>query len=228
MHVIRKDGNEITLSEEKIVLELFKGRTYPTPYTHKELIAFNNVDGTLELSVKVNNADEDVSTKYILTFFDNQCEGVYREIYMDCVTADSTRWRVLRKFCDYRLEEIEEELTAILGTDYKTHAIIVSYNDLDVYVRRWKCASRAAALTGKDHLYADASWFDADEELHSQLEMLWMFAVVKFGTFSGSPKSGRIDDLDKFELWCDEITQTYSYDIGSIEYINKQEEKEND
>ena len=34
MFLKRKDGNEITLSEEKIVLELFKGRTYPTPYTH--------------------------------------------------------------------------------------------------------------------------------------------------------------------------------------------------
>lgn len=218
MHVVRKDGNEITLSEQKIVLELFSCRLHPSPYTHEELMAFNNVDGTLELSVKVNNADEDVSTEYILTFFDNQCEGVYREIYMDCVTADFTRWRVLRKFCDYRLEEIEGELTAILGTDYKTHAIIVSCNDLDVYVRRWKCASRAAALTGKDHLYADASWFDADEELHSQLNMLWMFAVVKFGTFSGSPKSGRIYELDKFELWCDEITHTYRIRKSTIEF----------
>lgn len=218
MHVIRKDGNEITLSEEQIVLELFKGRKCPIPYTHEEL---NNIDGTLELSVKVNNADEDVSTKYILTFFDNQCEGVYREVYMDCDTADSTRWRVLRKFCDYRLEEIEEELIAILGTDYtdyKTHAIIVSYNDLDVYVRRWKCASRAAALTGKDHLYADALWFDADEELHSQLNMLWMFAAVKFGTFSGSPKSWRIDELDKFELWCDEITYLCRIRKSEIEF----------
>lgn len=220
MHVVRTDGNEITLSEEKIVLELFKGRKYPTPYTHEELIAFNNVDGTLELSVKVNNADEDVSTKYILTFFDKQDECLYREAYeyYEYYTTDRTRWGALRKLCDHRLKEIEEELTVILGTDYKTHAIIVSYNDLDKYVRRWKCASHAAASTGKNYLYADALWFDADEKHHFQLEVLWTIAVGKFGAFIRSPESGWIDAFYRFELWCDEITHSSRINKFTIEF----------
>lgn len=197
MRVIRKDGNRITLSEEKIVLELFERQKYPAPYTHEELMAFNNSDGTLALSVEVNNADEDVSTKYILTFFDKKDECFYRESYEYYVdyTTDRARWGAIRELCDHRLEEIEVELTAILGTDYETHTAIVWHYDLSEYVQQWKHASHAVALDGKNYLYGDDALCGVDKEHYSQLEMLWMIVVGKFGGYGKSPKSGWIDDF---------------------------------
>lgn len=219
MYVIRKDGNEITLSEEKIVLELlFERQKYPAPYTHEELIALNKLNGTLALSVEVNNADKDMSTKYILIFFDKQDERLYREsyeYYMDYV-LDRTRWAALRELCDYRLREIKSELDTILGTDCDVYAAIVWHYDLSDYVQRWKRAS--TALDDKDCLYTKDAFRDVDKEHHPQLEMLWMIAVEKFGGFSGSPKFGWIDDLDRFELWCDEIAHTYRIHKSTIEF----------
>ncbi len=218
MRVIRKDGNRIMLSEEKIVLELIC-RTYrPAPYTHEELMAINNLDGTLTLSVEVNHADEDMSTKYILTFFDKKDECFYRESYEYYVdyTTDRTRWNAIRELCYHRLGEIEVELNSILGTDCDVLDVAVWHSDLSEYVQRWKRTSHA--LDDKDCLYAKDAFRDVDKEHHPQLEMLWMIAVEKFGDFSGSPKFGWIDDLDKFELWCDEITHTYRIRKSTIEF----------
>ena len=217
MHVIRKDGNRITLSEEKIVLELI-GRSHPTPYTHEELMAINNLNGTLALSVEVNHADEDMSTKYVLTFFDKKDECFYHESYEYYVdyTTDRARWRTIRELCSHRLGEIEVELNSILGTDCDVLDVVVWHSDLSEYVQRWKRTSHA--LDAKNCLYAKDAFRDVDKEHRPQLEMLWMIAVEQFGDFSGSPKFGWIDDLDKFELWRDEITHIYRIHKSTIEF----------
>lgn len=218
MHVIRKDGNEITLSEEKIVLELICRTYHSVPYTHEELIVINNVDGTSELSVEVNRADEDMSTKYDLTFFDKKDECFYRKSYeyYAYYTTDRTRWGAIRELCCHRLREIEVELDSILGTDCDVLDVVTWHSDLSDYVQRWKHAS--TTLDDKDCLYAKDAFRDVDKEHHPQLEMLWMIAVKKFGDFIGSPKFGWIDDLDKFELWCDEITHTHRICKSEIEF----------
>lgn len=218
MRVIRKDGNRIMLSEEKIVLELICRTFRPAPYTHEELMAINNLDGTLALSVEVNHADEDVGTKYLLTFFDKKDECFYRESYEHYkdYTTDRTRWNALRMLCDDRVREIDVEHNSILGTDCDVLDVAVWHSDLSEYVQRWKRTSHA--LDDKDCLYAKDAFRDVDKEHYPQLEMLWMIAVEKFGDFSGSPKFGWIDDLDKFELWCDEITHTYRIHKSTIEF----------
>lgn len=215
MRVIRKDGNRIMLSEEKIVLKLICRTYHPTPYTHEELMAINNLDGTLALSVEVNHADEDVGTKYLLIFFDKLDEQLCRKCY-EIYERDRTRWNALRMLCDARLIEIGVELNSILGTDCDVLDVAVWHSDLSEYVQRWKRTSHS--LDDKDCLYAKDAFRDVDKEHHPQLEMLWMIAVEKFGDFSGSPKFGWIDDLDKFELWCDEITHTYRIHKSGIEF----------
>ena len=233
MHMVRKDGNVISLSEEKLVLKLFQRQEYPTPYTHEELIEINNLDGTLSLSVEVNNADEDVSTEYILTFFDKKDERFYRESYEYYVdyTTDRARWRVIRDLCYHRLRQIESEIDKRLGGDQSALDSVTWYNGLAEHVLRWK--QEALPISGLEgrHFRVGSTTYGVEEpddrELY-QLQVLWMIAVDKFGDCGTSPRTGWIENIPLFVLWCDEITQTYSYDIGSIEYINKQEEKKND
>lgn len=56
--------------------------------------------------------------------------------------------------------------------------------------------------------------FSVDLNDMSQLEVLWMVAVCKFGNYGTSPRSGWIENLELFREWCDAITQTredYTY-----------------
>lgn len=41
-----------------------------------------------------------------------------------------------------------------------------------------------------------------------QLEMLWMIAVLLFGDYGTSPRSGWIEDVESFRKFCHRITQT--------------------
>lgn len=232
MFLKRKDGSDMTLSEQRMIIEEFSSRISPVPYTEKDLMSFNP-DGSLTLGFHRVNITSDDDTEYEVTFFTSTPERLVRGDYIGAMGDDKAdkRWEILIQFCENREEDLKSAINNRLGGDQSALDSVTWYNDLAEHVLRWKQEALAISESGYKNFSVDFTTYGAeaptDRELY-QLQVLWMIAVDKFGNYGTSPRTGWIENISLFVLWCDEITQTYSYDISSIEYINKQEEKEND
>lgn len=232
MFLKRKDGSDMTLSEQEMIIEEFSSLISPVPYTEKDLVSFNP-DGSLTLGFHRVNPTSDDDTEYEVTFFTNTLEQQDRGDYIGATGDDKAdkRWEILRQFCENREEALKSTINNRLGGDQSALDSVTWYNGLAEYVLRWKQDALAISESGYKFFSVDSTTYSAEERdarIFYQLQVLWMIAVDKFGDYGTSPRTGWIENISLFVLWCDEITQTYSYDIGSIEYINKQEEKEND
>lgn len=232
MFLKRKDGSDMTLSEQGMIIEEFSSLISPVPYTEKDLVSFNP-DGSLTLGFHRVNPTSDDDTEYEVTFFTNTLEQLDRGDYIGATGDDKVdkRWNILRQFCENREAALKSTINNRLGGDQSALDSVTWYNGLAEYVLRWKQEALAISEKGDKFFRVDSTTYGAEERdarIFYQLQVLWMIAVDKFGDYGTSPRTGWIENISLFVLWCDEITQTYSYDIGSIEYINKQEEKEND
>ena len=58
---------------------------------------------------------------------------------------------------------------------------------------------------------------DEDTDAYYQLQVLWMIAVELFGDCGTSPRYGWIEDIDGFNKWVLDITQTYRESKGNEE-----------
>lgn len=230
MFLKRKDDRDMTLSEQRAIIEKFSSRISPVPYTNEDLMSFNP-DGSLTLGFRYVNRTSDV--EYEVVFFTDTTERLERGDYIDAMgdgKADK-RWEILIQFCENREVSLKSEIDKQLGGDQSALDSVTWYNGLAEYVVKWKQEALAISENGDKYFRVDPMLYDAGKRharIFYQLQVLWMIAVDKFGNYGTSPRTGWIENISLFVLWCDEITQTYSYDIGSIEYINKQEEKEND
>lgn len=232
MFLKRKDGSDMTLSEQRTIIEEFSSRISPVPYTEKDLVSFNP-DGSLTLGFHRVNTTSDDDTEYEVTFFTNTLERLDRGDYIGATGDDKVdkRWEILLQFCENREEALKSAINNRLGGDQSALDSVTWYNSLAEYVLRWKQDALAISESEYKFFSVDSTTYGAeepDDRVFYQLQVLWMIAVDKFGNYGTSPRVGWIENISLFVLWCDEITQTYSSDIGSIEYINKQEEKEND
>lgn len=227
MFLKRKDGSDMTLSEQRMIIEEFSSLISPVPYTEKDLMSFNP-DGSLTLGFR--RADPTGDTEYEVTFFTNTLERLDRGDYIGATGDDKVdkRWEILRQFCENREEALKSTINNRLGGDQSALDSVTWYNSLAEYVLRWKQDALAISENRDKFFRVDSTTYSAeepDDRVFYQLQVLWMIAVDKFGDYGTSPRTGWIENIPLFVLWCDEITQTYKYDIGSIEYINKQEEK---
>ena len=232
MFLKRKDGSDMTLSEQRMIIEEFSSQISPVPYTEKDLVSFNP-DGSLTLGFHRVDTTSDDDTEYEVTFFTNTPERLDRGDYIGAMGDDKAdkRWKILRQFCENREDSLKSEINKRLGGDQDALDSVTWYNGLAEYVVKWKQDALAISESEYKFFSVDSTTYGAeepDDRVFYQLQVLWMIAVDKFGEYGTSPRTGWIENIPLFVLWCDEITQTYKYDIGSIEYINKQEEKKND
>lgn len=235
MFLKRKDGSDMTLSEQRMIIEEFSSLISPVPYTNEDLMSFNP-DGSLTLGF--HRVDPTGDTEYEVTFFIDTTERLERGDYIDAMGDDKVnkRWEILIKLCENREDSLKSEINKRLGGDQDALDSVTWYNGLAEYVVKWK--QEALVTTEAEYKLSEYEFFNVDtttygaeepdDRVFYQLQVLWMIAVDKFGDYGTSPRTGWIENIPLFVLWCDEITQTYKYDIGSIEYINKQEEKKND
>lgn len=190
-----------------------------------------NPDGSLTLGFYRTNKIGDGDIEYEVTFFTNTSERLVRGDYIDAIDKVDKRWEILIQFCENREEDLKLTINNRLGGDQSALDSVTWYNGLAKYVLQWKQDTLAVSESEYKNFSVDCTTYGAEEpndrEFY-QLQVLWMIAVDKFGDYGTSPRVGWIESISLFVLWCDEITQTYSYDIGSIKYINKQEEKRND
>jgi hypothetical protein len=85
------------------------------------------------------------------------------------------------------------------------------YNGLAPYVRKWKKTIKKPFATPPDCYGADA--FDGTTQ--AQLQVIWMMAVIMFGDYGTSPRTGWIEDIEGFQKFVDLITQT---DQEAVDY----------
>lgn len=230
MFLKRKDDRDMTLSEERMIIEEFSSLISPVPYTNEDLMSFNP-DGSLTLGFR--RVDPTSDTEYEVTFFTSTTERLERGDYIDAMGDGKIdkRWEILIQFCENREDVLRSEINKRLGGDQDALDSVTWYNGLAEHVVKWKQEALEISENEYRSFMVDATTYGAegpsDREFY-QLQVLWMIAVDKFGDYGTSPRTGYIENIPLFVLWCDEIIQTYKYDIGSIEYINKQEEKKND
>lgn len=229
MFLKRKDDRDMTLSEQRMIIQEFSSRISPVPYTKKDLMSFNP-DGSLTLGFHRVFPTSDDDIEYEVTFFTNTTERLERGDYIDG-NVDKM-WEILIQFCENREDDLKLEIDKRLGGDQSALDSVTWYNGLAEHVLRWKQEALAIISENEDRSFmVDATTYGAEEPSdreYYQLQVLWIIAVDKFGDYGTSPRVGWIENISLFVLWCDEITQTYTYDIGSIEYINKTGGKEND
>lgn len=85
---------------------------------------------------------------------------------------------------------------------------VIWYNGLYEIVRSWKdlpVRGTAPYVSIFNDRFYGASGYDP--ETKAQLEIIWMIAVLKFGEYGTSPRSGWIEKVDEFKKWIDEITK---------------------
>ncbi len=94
------------------------------------------------------------------------------------------------------------------GKKYILNAIeaVVWYNGLGEFILSWKF-KKPNDYTG----YIEPDYRDKgyDEETVAQLEVIWMIAVMLYGEYGTSPRSGWIENIEGFEKFIDTITETY-------------------
>ena len=83
---------------------------------------------------------------------------------------------------------------------------VVWYNGLGEFIYPWK-DKKPNDYSG----YITPDYYDKgyDEGLVTQLEVIWMIAVMLYGNYGTSPRSGWIEDIDGFKKFIDTITESY-------------------
>lgn len=116
MFLKRKDGSDMTLSEQRMIIEEFSSRISPVPYTEKDLMSFNP-DGSLTLGFHRVNTTSDDDTEYEVTFFTNTPERLVRGDYIGAMGDDKAdkRWEILIRFCENREEALKSTINNRLG-----------------------------------------------------------------------------------------------------------------
>lgn len=90
---------------------------------------------------------------------------------------------------------------------------VVYYNGLGESVYPWK-DMKPDDYTG--YIRPDYRDKGYDDSLTTQLEVIWMIAVMLYGEYGTSPRSGWIEDIAGFRNFIDAITETYRRDEGNI------------
>lgn len=87
---------------------------------------------------------------------------------------------------------------------------IVWYNGIGEIVLQWK--DKEPNISG----YISPDYFDKDYDVEtkSDLEFIWMVAVLLFGDYGTSPRSGWIRDISEFKNFIMAITKTYRESEG--------------
>lgn len=82
---------------------------------------------------------------------------------------------------------------------------IVRYNGLGEAVLAWK------DLSPSKHGYILPDYWERgySVELEAQLELIWMIAVIWYGDYGTSPRSGWIKHIDEFHNFIDAITNPH-------------------
>ena len=90
---------------------------------------------------------------------------------------------------------------------------VVWYNGLGEFILPWR-DMKPNDYTG----YIKPNYRDKgyDDSLVTQLEAIWMIAVMLYGEYGTSPRSGWIEDIDGFKKFVDAITETYRQEEGNI------------
>ena len=85
---------------------------------------------------------------------------------------------------------------------------VVWYNCLGKCILAWK------NITPNTSGCILPNYWDHDYgvETTAQLELIWMIAVIRFGDYGTSPRSGWISDISGFHKFIDAITETYRND----------------
>lgn len=133
----RKDGSDMTLSEQRMIIEEFSSLISPVPYTNEDLMSFNP-DGSLTLGFR--RVDSTGDTEYEATFFADTTERLERGDYIDAMGEDKVnkRWEILRLFCENREVSLKSEIDKQLGGDQDALDSVTWYNGLAEYVVKWK------------------------------------------------------------------------------------------
>jgi hypothetical protein len=80
---------------------------------------------------------------------------------------------------------------------------VVWYNGFGEIISEWE------KLEPEDGtIRAEYYKHEYDAGTTNQLEIIWMIAVLLFGDYGTSPRSGWIEDIESFRKFCHRITQT--------------------
>lgn len=91
---------------------------------------------------------------------------------------------------------------------------IVWYDGLGEIILGWKKLTPDEFTNYIKPDYRDKGY---DEETVVSLELIWMMAVLMYGDYGTSPRSGWIKDISGFHRFIDKITTTYRRDLGEID-----------
>jgi hypothetical protein len=80
---------------------------------------------------------------------------------------------------------------------------VVWYNGHGEIIAEWKWLEPKDGVIRAE--YYKHGYTDTDTDL---LGMIWMIAVLLFGNYGTSPRSGWIEDVESFRKFCHRITQT--------------------
>ena len=89
---------------------------------------------------------------------------------------------------------------------------VVWYNGIGEFVLSWK--DKEPDMSG--YIRPDYREQGYDTETTTNLEFIWMIAVLLYGDYGTSPRSGWIGDIDSFRKFIEAITETYRRDEGNI------------
>ena len=91
---------------------------------------------------------------------------------------------------------------------------IIGYNCLYEIINTWaELPEQNGIITMPKH-YNEPE--PIDKENQAQLEIFWMMAVILFGDYGTSPRSGWIEHIDKFRKWVHDLTDN-SIRVSEIE-----------
>ena len=97
----------------------------------------------------------------------------------------------------------------------------LDYNGLTPVVRSWAELNPEEHVLSADYTYRQIACPDnygatdedyKDKETKSQLQLVWMMAVLMFGDYGTSPRYGWIEDVDAFRGWVLRITKDENYE----------------
>jgi hypothetical protein len=110
--------------------------------------------------------------------------------------ADCTNFAV---GCDEGIKKGEKKILSAIEA-------VVWYNGLGEFILPWR-DKKPDDYSG--YITPDYRDKEYDEGLVTQLEVIWMIAVMLYGNYGTSPRSGWIENIDGFKKFIDTITESY-------------------
>ena len=93
---------------------------------------------------------------------------------------------------------------------------VIWYNGLGADICKWKNLEP----TGSEYSFIRCPLHEIRSQYsdrdYSNFEIIWMIAVLLFGDYGTSPRSGWITDINGFKSFIDEITKLYREAEGII------------